>query len=91
MIACGAGHSAIVSRLVQVNGIDINHQSRDGNTAAHWASRSGTECLSILAETGKVEWNRRSNFGFTPLFLALSRGNSEAVDIIIQQPNIDYD
>ena len=49
-----------------------------------------TECLRLLAETERVEWNRRNNLGETPLYSALYFGFSDIVDIIVQQPNIDY-
>jgi len=98
--ACSAGNYTIVSRLVQVPGLDINYQEdgfhtpplKDGWTAAHWASvRGHTECVRILAETGKVNWNMRERIrGRTPLYLALAMGHSDIVDIIVQQPNIDY-
>ena len=72
IFACELGHSATVSRLVEVPGLDINYQDRRGYTAAHWASlRSHTECVRILAETGRVDWNKRNKWGRTPLFLAL--------------------
>ena len=59
MLACKRGNSAIVSRLVQVAGLDINYQDRVGDTAALLASREGqTECLRILADTGRVDWSK---------------------------------
>ena len=50
MFACDAGNPAIVSRLVQVPGLDINYQDeKDGWTAALGASRhSHTECVRHL-------------------------------------------
>jgi len=92
MIACEAGNSSIVSRLVEEEGLDINYQDEMfGNTAAHMASYEGhTECVRILAETGRVDWNKRSKWGRTPLLRALLEGHSDIVDIIVQQPNIDY-
>ena len=55
MVACNAGNPAIVSRLVQVPGLDINYQDESGGTAALWACINGrTECVRILAETGRV-------------------------------------
>ena len=91
MFACRAGNSAIVSRLVQVPGLDINYQDRRGWTVAQRASgRCHTQCVRILAETGRVDWNKRNKRGRTPLYLALRRGRSDIVDIIVQQPNIDY-
>ena len=38
-----------------------------------------------------MDWNKRDNDGWTPLHWALSWGHSNIVDIIVQQPNIDYD
>ena len=68
-------------------------QAENGDTAAHWAGRWGqTECVRILAQTDRlVHWNKRNEWGQTPLHLALINGHSEIVDIIVQQPNIDYD
>ena len=91
IFACMRGHSAIVSSLVQVPGLDIDHQAGNGMTAAHHASVKGrTECVRILADTGKVDWNRRDREGRTPLYMALSFGHSDTVDIIVKQPDIDF-
>ena len=92
MVSCHRGHSAIVSRLVQVPGLDINYQEdEDGQTAALLASENGhTECVRILAETDRVDWNKADKKGETPLYFALYSGHSDIVDIIVQQPNIDY-
>ena len=93
MFACYFGHPAIVSRLVQVPGLDINYQDEDGKTAAHWAielNECNTEIVRILAETGRVDWNKKDKWGSTPLFWALLYGHSDTVDIIVQQSNIDY-
>ena len=70
--ACFADNSAIMSRLVQVPELDINYQDDNGYTAAHYASMEHrTECVRILAETGKVDWNKRDKYGRTPLYLRL--------------------
>ena len=92
MFACDCGNPAIVSRLVQVPGLDINYQGEKfGATAVNLASYDGhTECVRILAESGRVDWNKRDKCGYTPLYWALGKGHSDIVDIIVQQPNIDY-
>ena len=91
MVACRCGNSAIVTRLVQVPGLDINLQDGCGFTAVHHCSGVGeTECLRIMAETGKVDWNKKDKYGETPLFWALRVGHSDVVDFIVQQPHIDY-
>ena len=91
MYACDLGTPAIVSRLLELPGLDINYQNEDGHTAAHWTSQAGqTEMLRILADTGRVDWNKTNKWGVTPLYVALFKGHSDIVDIIVQQPNIDY-
>ena len=71
--ACKDGNSAIVSRLVEVPGRDINYQDENGDTAAHVAR---TECVKILAETGTVDWSKGNKTGETPPDL----GNVECVE-----------
>ena len=92
LFACGRGNSAIVSRLVQVPGLKINYQDETGATAAHWCTRKygHDKSLKILAKTGKVDWNKKNHLGWTPLYPALVNCHSDMVDIIMQQPNIDY-
>ena len=92
MMACAQGHEKIVRRLCQVKDLDINYQEEKyGWTAAHLASTRGqTECVRILAETGRVDWNKANKGGQTPLYWALREGHSDIVDIIVKQPNIDY-
>ena len=43
--------------------------------------------MRILAETGRVDWNKRDRESETPLYWAQDRGYSDIVDIIVQQPN----
>ena len=75
-------------------GLDINYQDRDGFTAAILASNKGhTECVRRLAETERVDWNRRNRSGQTPLYWALisvRSSQTDIVNIIVGQPNIDY-
>ena len=91
MVACIYNNPAIVSRLVQVPGLKINYQDENGWTAALLACRAGrTQCVRILADTERVDWNKRNKWGHTPLHSALYNGHSDIVDIIVQQPNIDF-
>ena len=73
MLACESGHPAIVSRLVQVPGLDINYQeAKEGWTAALQAIDNGhTECVRLLAETGRVDWNKADVWGRTSLYTSL--------------------
>ena len=89
--ACRVGSAAQVSRLVQVAGLDLNYQDECGRSGAERASYHGhTECVQILAITGRVDWKKKDNWNGTPLYWALRWGHADIVDIIVQQPNIDY-
>ena len=89
--ACHAGHSAIVARLVEVDGLAINYQDQYGDIACHWACMMGhTACVQVLANTERADWNRRNMWGQTPLTLALSRGHPDIVDIVVRQRDLDF-
>ena len=91
MFACGAGHSDVVSKLVQQDGVDVNYQAESGYTAANSAAFNGhKECVRILARSGKVDWNKRDKKGAVPLYWALDQDHSDIVDIIVKQPGMDY-
>ena len=91
MFACDGNNPGIVSRLVQVPGLDLNFQDDFNETAAHLASRHRRpECVRLLAETGRVDWNIGNGRDMIPLYWALESGCSESVAIIMRQPNIDY-
>ena len=90
--ACHAGHSAIVARLVEVDGLAINYQDQYGDIACHWACMMGhTACVQVLANTERADWNRRNMWGQTPLWLALSKGYHEIVNILVRQQGIAID
>ena len=90
MVACHFGYSAVLSRLIQVKGIDVNvnYQDVHGITGAMLTIERGhTECLKILAKTGRVNWNMKNRWGLTPLHRAI---HQDVVDIVVQDPNIDF-
>ena len=37
-----------------------------------------------------MDWNLRGSWGRTPLYLAIEMEHRDIVDLIVQQPNIDY-
>ena len=87
--ACSVGDSSLVSRLVP--GLNLNYQEDSGSTAADRASYHGhTECVKILAATGRVDWRKKDNWDGTPLYWALFRRHADIVKVIVQQPNISY-
>ena len=77
---CEDGNPDVMSRLVQVPGLDINYQDERGQTAALLACNlAQTECVKILAETDRVDWNKADMGGGTLLFWALERGHSDTL------------
>ena len=49
LVACYVGNTDIVSRLVRVSGVDINHQDDDGYSALYFAlSKGHTKIVKIL-------------------------------------------
>lgn len=90
IIACSVGNPAIVSRLVEVAGLDIDYQDFFGHTAAHRACIAGqTQCVRVLADSGRVDWNKKNEENITPLYWAIDGGHTDIVDIIVKQPNLD--
>ena len=49
-----------------------------------------TECVGLLAGTGKVDWNVRDISGKTPLHWALYKGHSNTIKLIVKFPGIDF-
>ena len=66
-------------------GVDVNYNDELGDTAALLASFHGhTECVRILADTKRVDWSKADRDGWTPLYMALGRGHSDIMDIIVR-------
>ena len=84
MFACYNGHSAIVDRLVRVPGIWIMYRDTDddlyskGQTAPSVAYND-VDCVRILAETGKVNWNIFSILYGSPLNAAIRCGRTDCL------------
>ena len=81
-------HCAMATFATASNLLKLNYQDVDGETAVSLAViGEKVECVRLLAETGKVDWNKGNKHGETPLYHAVS---SDILDIIMKQPNIDY-
>ena len=92
-VSCADVTCSTFAGLLEVPGVDLSYQDEDcGATPAHWACWGGqTQCVLELANTGRVDWNRRNtNRGATPLNDALWQAHSDIVSIIVSQPDIDY-
>ena len=67
--------SSVVSLLLEQEDIDVNIETREGETALHFAARDdrNSECLAmLLARPDLTIVNQRDKFGCTPLFVAVS-------------------
>eukprot|EP01083_Nonionella_stella_P188420 694531_1 len=61
----------IMKLLMNVNGINLRRQDRDGKTLLHSASKSGcTDNVALLLESCAFDVNARDNKGQTPLHKA---------------------
>ena len=70
--------------------VDVNATDVDEATAAHRAARKGhKEVIRLLAATGRVDWNKEDNLGWTPLHRALFGGHHEMAAMILQQDNVN--
>ena len=93
MFALYSGNSDIVSRLARLSELDLNYEDHLGNTVAHRAAlwqQCQPDCVRALANSGRVNWNKKNQWGKTPLYLALDRGHSGFVEIIVSLDHIDY-
>ena len=103
MVACEHGNADIVSRLLQIPGLDPDYQNEIYcYSAAHVAIGDSTgrspECLEILAKNESVDLNKKDLFGRTSLGYALWQyygsddeedGIEEIVQILLNCPRVD--
>ena len=98
VIACQRGNSAIVSRLVQVPGLDINHQNVGigpgdlcgGATPLYWALMAKcSDIVNILVKQPKINYNLKTEVGETLAQAAVRAGNVRCVETLIAQESFD--
>ena len=71
-----------INLAVDAGGVEADCEDLHGNTAGHRAvmwSESQPDLVRILADTGRLDWNKRNRWGKTPLYLALDSGQSDLV------------
>ena len=90
MFACCFNRPEVVRRLIQVPGLDTDHQGSSGYTAQHCAAINSAESVRALATLDTVNWNIKNNGGRTPLHWALYMGNSESLRIISSLSGVDF-
>jgi|GEM_PF-3113893 len=72
----------MMSYLLDIQGIDVNYQNADGNTALHYAvSRKARRNVQSLLSHKEINPNIQNNSGQTPLHLTQDR---EIIELLIQ-------
>ncbi|EAU81538.2 ankyrin repeat domain-containing protein 44 [Coprinopsis cinerea okayama7 len=90
MFAANEGHANIVSRLLQIPGIEVNAVDDKGRTALMFAANNGhVDIVSRLLQIPGIEVNARDDEGWTALILAASKGHVETVSRLLQIPRLD--
>jgi len=86
MIACSKGKHRIVCTLLEINA-DPNMKDSKGQSAIFYAFDDRIEGINILAsllEKG-VDIDIENNDGFSPLFVAITKGNYKCVRQLLQK------
>lgn len=80
--AADRGYDAVVSLLIDHNGVDIQRTDKEGSTPLLWASCHGHEAVvSLLIEKG-ADMNIGDENDRTPLDWAKSRGYEAVVELL---------
>ena len=67
MLAARFGHSDMILYLIKL-GVNVNHQSRNGNTALHVAIENmHHSCLQVLVQQPTIDLNIKDCSGYSPL------------------------
>lgn len=82
--ACRRGNLDLLTECL-ANKVPVNAQDKAGNTALHWAARSGhADCMARLLETcgGQCNIKAKNRLGDTALHLAARKGSVECVRLL---------
>ena len=90
MIASFMGHNEIVKKLLEREEIDISVKDKLGFSAVHYAAYNCPLATKLFAQVPGIDWNDKTNDGYTPLYCGLFVGLDEVVKTIISLPNIDF-
>ncbi|XP_013402461.1 ankyrin-3-like [Lingula anatina] len=90
-LVCAArgGHVELVKGIAAMDGIDVNHQNKYGNTALHLASRDGhVDVVRYLINEDRADACIQNNVGDKTLSEASRNGNGDVVDEHKRDPTI---
>jgi uncharacterized protein len=93
LVACFLGHAEIVAALLEAGANPRIVDYLLGATPAHKAAYAGRpEALVALKRHGGVEINAQGPFnGFTAMHDAVWHGHKEALEVILDWPNVRFD
>ncbi|KAH6877111.1 ankyrin repeat-containing domain protein, partial [Thelonectria olida] len=86
LLLCAAEyrHEAILSLLLDGDGIDINVNKNDGRTPLYMASRNGDEAIvKLLLNCSDIDVNAKDRYGRTSLYLAAEEGNEAIIKLLL--------
>ncbi|CAM1505854.1 Fc.00g114910.m01.CDS01 [Cosmosporella sp. VM-42] len=88
--AVSAGHTLIISELINRPTVDINHRDKTGRTAVSWAASDGTPVTlkQLLAIRG-IDANLKDNKGKPPLSWAAGNGCSTTAEVLVRSKKVD--
>ncbi|KAJ5110340.1 hypothetical protein NUU61_001597 [Penicillium alfredii] len=85
-------HSAVLKRLLAVNGIKPNLQGSDGRTALSWAAQKGhTDALKLLLAVNGINPNSQDSDRKTALWHAARKGREAIVKLLLDTATIEPD
>ena len=88
IITVSQGYREVVNLLLAAPGIDMNARKHDGATALLFAAQRGfTEIMRDLIRRG-ADVNLSIYHGTSPLNITISIGNTQAVRLLLQSPDI---
>jgi hypothetical protein len=91
-IACLEGHTDVVSFLLGVPGIEINHADGDRCTSLLYASSNGYAAIvQLLLAAPGIEVDQATRNGFAPLVLAAWKGHDAIVRSLVRHGAITHD
>merc|ERR1712096_506691 len=83
-------HLGVVTALLRMDSIDINHRDEDGDTALTIAANNGhVEVVTALLRMDNININHASDSGATALFMACQNGHRDVVDDLLHAKGID--
>ena len=89
-IACHMGDSAIVARLLDAPGIEVNLATLEGGTPLHQACRNGHAAIvELLLGRADIEVNCTGSCGGTPLHHACQQGHAAVVQLLLDASGVD--